>query len=144
MRKFLFLILFISFLSVSASDVLVVRQNDSDTSWTISTINEITFDGSGAKIIFTDGTSVYYAKKDFNMLQFDITPSGINSVEAKKAFSIKNNVISVNAETSGIQVYSLNGTLVATSNSKSLNISNLSAGSYIVKADKLITKIVKK
>ena len=144
MRKLILLFLLTLSISSSANDVLVVKQNASDTSWAISTINEITFDGNGVKLAFTDGQSVYYAKDYFNMLQFDITPSGINSVEAKKAFSIKNNVISVNAETSGIQVYSLNGTLVATSNSKSLNISNLSAGSYIVKADKLITKIVKK
>ena len=144
MRKLILLFLLTLSISSSATDVLVVKQNASDTSWAISTINEITFDGNGVKLAFTDGQSVYYTKEDFNMLQFDITPSGINSVEAKKAFSIKNNVISVNAETSGIQVYSLNGTLVATSNSKSLNISNLSAGSYIVKADKLITKIVKK
>ena len=144
MRKLILLFLLTLSISSSATDVLVVKQNASDTSWAISTINEITFDGNGVKLALTDGQSVYYTKEDFNMLQFDITPSGINSVEAKKAFSIKNNVISVNAETSGIQVYSLNGTLVATSNSKSLNISNLSAGSYIVKADKLITKIVKK
>lgn len=144
MRKLILLFLLTLSISSSATDVLVVKQNASDTSWAISTINEISFDGNGVKLAFTDGQSVYYTKEDFNMLQFDITPSGINSVEAKKAFSIKNNVISVNAETSGIQVYSLNGTLVATSNSKSLNISNLSAGSYIVKADKLITKIVKK
>ena len=141
MRKLILLFLLTLSISSSATDVLVVKQNASDTSWAISTINEITFDGNGVKLAFTDGQSVYYAKEDFNMLQFDITPSEINSVEAKKAFSIKNNVISVNAETSGIQVYSLNGTLVATSNSKSLTISNLSAGSYIVKADKLITKI---
>lgn len=144
MRKLILLFLLTLSISSSATDVLVVKQNDGDTSWAISTINEITFDGNGVKLAFTDGQSVYYAKEDFNMLQFDITPSGINSIEDKKAFSIKNNVISANAETSGIQVYSLNGTLVATSNSKSLNISNLSAGSYIVKADKLITKIVKK
>jgi hypothetical protein len=144
MRKLILLFLLTLSISASATDVLVVKQNDGDTSWAISTINEITFDGNGVKLAFTDGQSVYYAKDDFNMLQFDITPSGINSIEDKKAFSIKNNVISANAETSGIQVYSLNGTLVATSNSKSLNISNLSAGSYIVKADKLITKIVKK
>lgn len=127
-----------------ASDILVVKQNDGNTSWTISTISEITFDGNGVKLAFSDGQSVYYATDDLNMLQFNITPSNINNIEAKNTISIKDNVISVSTETSSIQVYSLNGTLVATSNSKSLNISNLSAGSYIVKTDKLITKIVKK
>lgn len=144
MRKFLFLILFISFLSVSASDVLVVRQNDSDTSWTISTINEITFDGSGAKIIFTDGTSVYYAKENLKMLDFNISPSSINNIVVKNPFTIQNNIISADTNLKGIQVYSLNGTLVAQSSNNQLDISNLSAGSYIVKIGKQISKIIKK
>lgn len=144
MRKFLFLILFISFLSVSASDVLVVRQNDSDTSWTISTINEITFDGSGAKIIFTDGTSVYYAKENLKMLDFNISPSSINNIVVKNPFTIQNNIISADTNLKGIQVYSLNGTLVAQSSNNQLDISNLPAGSYIVKIGKQISKIIKK
>ncbi|MBE6310643.1 MAG: T9SS type A sorting domain-containing protein [Bacteroidales bacterium] len=144
MRKFLFLILFISFLSVSASDVLVVRQNDSDTSWTISTINEITFDGSGAKIIFTDGTLVYYAKENLKMIDFNISPSSINNIVVKNPFTIQNNIISADTNLKGIQVYSLNGTLVAQSSNNQLDISNLSAGSYIVKIGKQISKIIKK
>lgn len=144
MRKFLFLILFISFLSASASDVLVVRQNDSDTSWTISTINEIIFDGSGAKIVFTDSTSVYYAKEHLKMLDFNISPSSINNIAIKNPFTIQNNIISADTNLKGIQIYSLNGTLVAQSSNSQLDISNLSAGSYIVKIGKQISKIIKK
>ena len=144
MRKLLLLFLSTLFLSASASDVLVVKQNDGDTSLAISTINEITFDGNGVKIAFTDGQSVYYSKDKLSMLQFNITPSGINNIDALKAISFKNNNITVNKEAKEILIYSLNGTLVAKSNSNNLDISNLSPGSYIVKADNLITKILKK
>ena len=144
MRKILFLCLFALSLSASASDNLIVKQKDGNTSWVISTIHELTFDGNGVKISFTDGQSVYYSKDKLSMLQFNITPSGINNIDALKAISFKNNTITVNNDAKGILIYSLNGTLVAKSNSNNLDISNLSPGSYIVKADNLITKILKK
>lgn len=144
MRKILFLCLFALSLSASASDNLIVKQKDGNTSWVISTIHEITFDGNGVKISFTDGQSVYYTKENLNMLQFNVTPSNINNIETKNAISLKGNTIIVNTDVESIKVYSLNGTLVTQSVGNMLNISNLGEGTYIVKAGNLITKIVKK
>lgn len=144
MRKVLFLFLFALSLSTSAEDVLIVKQNDGNTSWTISTIHEITFDGNGVKISFTDGRSVYYAKDNLNMLQFNVSPSSINDIETKNAISVNGNIISVNADVNSIEVFSINGKLVAKSLGRSINISNLEEGAYIVRAGSLITKIAKK
>lgn len=143
MRKILLLFMLAVSISVFASDVLIVKQNDATTSWTISTISEITFDGKGVKIAFNDGQSVYYSSDNLNMLQFNVTPSGMNSIEAKNAISLKGNTIVVSTPVESIKVYSVSGSLVTQAAGQSIDISQLGEGTYIVQAGSLISKIVK-
>ncbi len=141
MRKILLLLMFALSITAYAKDMISVKSNGGEASWAISTVNEISFDGEGVKISFNDGKDVYYSCEMFNMLQFNATPTGVSSVNGENAIAIKGNTI---VAKSAIKVYALNGNLVAQSAGNSLDISNLSSGSYIVKAGKSITKIVKK
>lgn len=143
MRKILLLFMLALSLSVFASDVLVVKQNDATTSWTISTISQITFDGKGVNIAFNDGQSIYYPSENLNMLQFNITPSGVNNIEAQNAISLMGNTIVVSTPVECIKVYSVSGALVAHAAGQSLDISQLGQGTYIVQAGSIISKIVK-
>lgn len=141
---FLTLILSLS-LSVSASDELVVEQTTGETSWTISSIKDITFDGNGVKISFNDNSSVYYAKEALNMLKFNVSTSGINGLDASaENITVAGNIIIADGNEGEIKVFSLSGSIVAQGKGSKLDISNLNNGTYVVQAGSLISKIVKK
>lgn len=140
MRFYLLSVLLTIALSVCAAEKLALVQSSGETSWAISTVKDVTFDGNGVKITFTDATSVYSAKADFKLLKFDTsTSSAIDNINADGGFSINGNTITAEGE---IKVYSLAGELVAQGKDV-LSIENLSDGAYIVKAGSQITKIVK-
>lgn len=146
MRKFLLTLMLSFTLSLGANDNLVVEQSSGETVWTISTIKDVTFDGNGASINFQDGSSVYYAKESLIKLKFksggQSSVAGINSENS--SISIVNDVITATAADDGIQVFALNGAVVAQSNGNQLNIAHLTQGAYIVKAGSLISKIIKR
>lgn len=144
MRYFLFTLLLSLAFSVHATDELVVSQTSNETSWAISSIKELSFDGNGVKITFNDETSVYYAQETLNMLKFNVTPSsGLSNIhEEKDRIRINGNIITV-TNCSSIKVYSLNGTLMAQTYGSMLDISHLAKGAYVVLSEGLISKIIK-
>lgn len=147
MRYFILTLLISFSLSATAVENLVVRQNTGDTQFSISTIKEITFDGTGAKISFNDGTSQSYAKGTLVSLRFNTELSGVEDValEGEAAILFDGNVITVVGEDcEEINVYSLSGALVATGEGNELEVSELVKGAYVVQAGSLTTKIIKR
>ena len=145
MRYYLITLFLALALSASASDEVVVIQSTGQTSWEISKIKELTFDGNGVKFSFNDNTSVYYDKGSLSMIKFDTTLSGINSInKSEQTISIADNCIIVEGNTSEIKVFSLSGAAVAQGKGPKLDISSLEKGTYIVQAGSLISKIIKK
>lgn len=144
MRYFLLTLLLSIAVSVGATDKLVVEQSTGETAWSISTIKDLSFDGNGVKITFTDDTSVYYGKETLTMLKFSVTTGIDDLTNASGKISVQGNTIILNGVESDIKVYSLTGTLVAQGKGSQLDISSLTNGAYIVQADSLITKIIKR
>lgn len=147
MRYFILTLLISFSLSATAVENLVVRQNTGDTRFSISTIKEITFDGTGAKISFNDGTSQSYAKGTLVSLRFNTELSGVEDValEGEAAILFDGNVITIVGEDCEvINVYSLSGALVATGEGNELEVSELVKGAYVVQAGSLTTKIIKR
>lgn len=147
MRYFILTLLISFSLSATAVENLVVRQNTGDTQFSISTIKEITFDGTGAKISFNDGTTQSYAAGTLVSLRFNTELSGVEDValEGEAAILFDGNVITVVGEDCEvINVYSLSGALVATGEGNELDVSELVKGAYVVQAGSLTTKIIKR
>ncbi len=141
--------LFISFLlffsiSLFANDEVIVKQTSGETSWAISSIKEISFDGNGVKLLFTDDTSVYYSKGTLTMLKFNVSTSGIENLNGIPQITITGNILTIPGNTNEIKIYSLAGVLVMKTKGTQIDISNLSDGAYIVQADCLTFKIIKK
>ena len=144
MRYYLITLFLSLAMSPFAADEVVVIQSTGQTSWEISKIKELTFDGNGVKFSFNDNTSVYYDKGSLSMIKFDTTLSGINSInKSEQTISIADNCIIVEGFEGNITVYSLSGAAVAQGKGNKLDISNLEKGTYIVQAGGLISKIVK-
>lgn len=145
MRYYLITLFLSLAMSAFAADEVVVIQSTGQTSWEISKIKELTFDGNGVKFSFNDNTSVYYDKGSLSMIKFDTTLSGINSInKSEQTISIADNCIVVEGFEGNITVYSLSGAAVAQGKGNKLDISNLEKGTYIVQAGSLISKIIKK
>lgn len=145
MRYYLITLFLSIAMSAFAADEVVVIQSTGQTSWEISKIKELTFDGNGVKFSFNDNTSVYYDKGSLSMIKFDTTLSGINSInKSEQTISIADNCIIVEGNTSEIKVFSLSGAAVAQGKGPKLDISSLEKGTYIVQAGSLISKIIKK
>ena len=145
MRYYLITLFLSLAMSAFAADEVVVIQSTGQTSWEISKIKELTFDGNGVKFSFNDNTSVYYDKGSLSMIKFDTTLSGINSInKSEQTISIADNCIIVEGNTSEIKVFSLSGAAVTQGKGPKLDISSLENGTYIVQAGSLISKIIKK
>ena len=144
MRYFLLTIMMSLSLSLFAGDEVVVKQSSGETTWAISSIKEISFDGNGVKLLFTDDTSVYYSKETLSMLKFNVITSGIEELNDTPQISIAGNVLSIPNNTGVIKIFSLAGVLVMQANGSQVDISGLSDGAYIVQAGCLTSKIIKK
>lgn len=143
MRYFV-LTLFLSLsLTIFANEHLVVEQSTGETSWAISSIKDLTFDGKGVKFTFTDNTTIYYSAETLSLISFNGTISGIDAINAKQVIVVEGSYIVAEGNKNNIKVYSLNGTVVAQGIGEKLDISHLGNGTYIVQAGGLISKIVK-
>ncbi len=140
---FLTMLLCIS-MPIIASNEVIVKQTSGETSWTISSIKELSFDGNGVKFLFTDNTSVYYSKETLNILKFNVSISGIEHLNETKQISITGNILTISGNTNDIKFFSLDGQLVMQAKGSQVDISGLPNGAYIVKTDSLTTKIVKR
>ena len=144
MRYFL-LSLFLSIsLASFASDELVVEQTTGKTTYSISNVKELTFDGKGVNITFSDNTSAYFKAETLSMIRFNATASGINEINTEQRIVIIDDCVIVNGNKGDIIIYSLNGAIVAQGKGEKLNVSHLNDGSYIVQAGSLISKIIKR
>ena len=104
MRYYLITLFLSLAMSAFAADEVVVIQSTGQTSWEISKIKELTFDGNGVKFSFNDNMSVYYDKGSLSMIKFDTTLSGINSInKSEQTISIADNCIIVEGNTSEIK-----------------------------------------
>lgn len=150
MRLLTFTLLLCVSLLASAANELIVRQTTGDTAYEIVKISQITFpsDGSGVVLTFTDGTSKTFARSQFVSLRFNGDLVGLDFVGSndKEALLFDNAaaLIMVIGEACDIQVYSVNGALVAEGYGNTLNVSELASGTYVVKAGSLTSKIVKR
>ena len=140
---FLTMLLCIS-MPIIASNEVIVKQTSGETSWTISSIKELSFDGNGVKFLFTDNTSVYYSKETLNILKFNVSISGIEHLNETKQISITGNILTISGNTNDIKFFSLDGQLVMQAKGSQVDISGMPNGAYIVKTDSLTTKIVKR
>ena len=149
MRKFSLTLLLSVSLFAFATDNIIVRQNSGDTAYGISTISSITFptDGSGVVLNFNDGTSKTFSRGQFVSLRFNQL-TGADFVDSNDNHAILYNnstsEIIILGDESAIEVYATNGALVAEGKGTVLNVSQLSAGTYVVKAAGLTSKIVKR
>lgn len=148
MRYFILTLLISCALSLSATtDYLVVRQKTGDTSFSITTIKEISFDGTGAKISFNDGTYQSYAKGALVSLRFNAELSGVDQdamLSGPAIFFDGNNITVVGEVCDVINVYSLSGALIISGDGNRLDVSDLIEGVYVVQAGSLTSKIIKR
>ena len=144
MRYLLLTIMMSLSLSLYASDEVVVKQSSGETSWAISSIKEISFDGNGVKLLFADDTSVYYSKETLSMLKFNVATSDIEELNDTPQISIAGNILFIPNNTGDIKIFSLAGVLVIQAKGSQVDISALSDGAYIVQAGCLTSKIIKK
>ena len=144
MKLFFFTMLLCISMPIIASNEVIVKQTSGETSWTISSIKELSFDGNGVKFLFTDNTSVYYSKETLNILKFNVSISGIEHLNETKQISITGNILTISGNTNDIKFFSLYGQLVMQAKGSQVDISGLPNGAYIVKTDSLTTKIVKR
>lgn len=143
--KFFFLTMLLCIsMTIIASNEVIVKQTSGETSWTISSIKELSFDGNGVNFLFTDNTSVYYSKETLNILKFNVSISGIEHLNETKQISITGNILTISGNTNDIKFFSLDGQLVMQAKGSQVDISGLPNGAYIVKTDSLTTKIVKR
>lgn len=144
MKLFFLTMLLCINMPIIASNEVIVKQTSGETSWTIASIKELSFDGNGVKFLFTDNTSVYYSKETLNILKFNVSISGIEHLNETKQISITGNILTISGNTNDIKFFSLDGQLVMQAKGSQVDISGLPNGAYIVKTDSLTTKIVKR
>ena len=150
MRKISLTLLLCVSLFAFATETLIVRQKTGDTAYGISTISHITFptDGSGVVLNFSEGTSKTFSRAQFVSLRFNNDLSCVDFIDSNDNQAILYNnsssEIIVLGEECAIEVYAANGALVAEGKGTVLNVAQLSAGTYVVKAAGLTSKIVKR
>lgn len=140
------LVLFFSLSLAAFADKVVVNQTVGQTTYHVSAIQELAFDGKGVSILFTDGQSVYFAAETLDKIAFSANPSVVGSVKnAGKAITLQGNTVTVvGGEPCDIKVLSAAGKVVVQSRGTTLDISALPGGVYVVQAGGLISKIVKR
>lgn len=145
MRKFSFALLLSLWLTAFADDKIVVTQITGQTVYTVSVIKELTFDGKGVKILFSDGEFAYFPAESLTLIEFNAHPSEVGNMKnTEQTINIQNGVVTVEGEACDIRVLSVEGKLVAQAHGTSLDISHLPDGAYVVQVEGLISKIVKR
>lgn len=98
--------------------------------------NYLTFGGGNDKGSFIAWDNIYYGAPT----------TGVNEVKAGRldiSLTDNNNTLNIFKEVSQVNIYSMKGACVKTSNSNIIDISDLSAGLYIVKVGNLVSKFTK-
>lgn len=135
--------------ALAAGNNLVVRQKTGNTAIALSSISRITFPSSGGVTIsLSDGSSQSFTHENLYSLKFNSSSTGIIEQiglnTGNDAITFDGSLITtVMAESTGITVYSLDGTVVAAGISSQLDVTHLIPGVYIVKAGCLTAKIIK-
>ena len=126
---------------------LTVSGSDSETSYSVSKIQKITFEASNMVLVMTDGTEQRLPLAGLEKMFFAASPSGIATVgtmQTKMQFS--GGVLRATvAAGETVSVYNTKGEKVFSANeSGSYDLSGLSRGVYIVKVGKETRKVLNK
>lgn len=144
MKKVLpFILMALLGLPMFATDNLYVRLDDGDTKISISSIKEITFPSGSVVVSLTDGTTKSYSSSSFVSLRFDGKAASVVEGLLNGVDGLVFDGLMVKSPQAGIVIYSADGRLVLTSDGKSVDVSSLADGLYIVKSGCLTSKIVK-
>jgi len=129
---------------------LSIEQTSGVTSYSISSINKITFDESNMVLNLTNGTQQKLPLASLSRMFFQADPSGVTTIGAEKnAFSLRDGMLYANGQQSGsVTIYDANGKTVRTASAQELqnglNVSGLTKGVYIVKLGSQTKKFVNK
>ncbi len=156
MKRILLLLSFLTATTVGMyadqKEALIVKlKNGSETAFFLKDKPQVTFEGTNLQVTSTAGNTTFaladilrftYAKKD---------PTGINeTVSEPTGVNFKDDVLTVSQLKAGatVSIYALDGKLIRQLAPKRygtyrINLSELPAGLYLVKADDITYKIVK-
>lgn len=130
---------------------LTIDKNDGETSFSLSEIKKITFEGSNMIITMTDGSTQQLPLASLNKMFFSETGlTAINPAnKTNEQIQLIDGIIHVNAPAgSMVTLYAINGQMVkniaATGEDTQINVSNMTKGIYIVKVGKQAKKIMNK
>ena len=137
-------------ITASATDfyLWLIQTSGDEQSWAVSDLQKITFSGSNVVITATDGSSKTVAMNEVSKLNFQTSPTAINSlqVESSVRFNGDNLQVSV-SEGTAVDVYSPTGTLVGKGSVDAtgmVSLSNLPKGVYMVKVGGKTSKVLKR
>lgn len=128
---------------------LTIAQTGGSTDVSVSSIKKITFDENNIVLNMTDGSQNKLPLANVTKMFFSESSSGIETVEGKSAFSLKDGVLCVKGlQGSHIAIYDMSGKIVRTATlnqaETEINVSGMQQGAYIVKVGDQTKKIINK
>ena len=151
MKKLLFIIPFLAFAGTATAQHMVVETAGGNEVITLDNLKQITFNGTTVNIEQTDGTTSSASMGSIERIYFsdlssiaDINAQGGNLVEY-----LSFDEIAINSEAgSTVAIYNLTGVQLLIrridAQGERISIAGLPQGIYIVKANEITTKIIKR
>ena len=125
---------------------LTIAQTDGETSFTVSTIQKITFDATNMVLHLTDGTTQSMPLSGLSRMFFSQTSAGVTAITPQSKIVFEGGILRANIS-SGEQlfIYNTKGEQVFTTNqSGSFPMGTLAKGVYIVRVGAETKKVVNK
>ena len=151
MKKLLFIIPFLAFAGTATAQHMVVETAGGNEVITLDNLKQITFNGTTVNIEQTDGTNSSTLMGSIERIYFsDLSSiSDINSNEENLVEYLSGDEIAINSEAgSTVAVYNLTGVQLLIrridAQGERISIAGLPQGIYIVKANEITTKIIKR
>ena len=152
MKRLIFIISFLTFAGAATAQHMVVEKIVAENEITsLSTLKQMTFNGTTVNIEQTDGTKSSASMGDISRIYFADMSSiaDINSQNECLVTYLSSDEIAINSNGgSMVAIYSLTGAQLLTrridTQGEAISIAGLPQGIYIVKANERTTKIIKR
>lgn len=125
---------------------LTIAQTDGETSYTVSSIQKITFDASNMVLHLTDGTEQSLPLSGLSKMFFSKEGTGIGLTPMQSKMHFSGGVLRTNiAAGESLTIYNMKGEKVfSTNESGTFDLTTLTKGVYIVKVGTETKKVVNK
>ena len=151
MKKLLFIISLLAIAGTATAQHMVVETAGGNEVFTLDNLKQITFNGTTVNIEQSNGAKSSASMGDIKRIYFDDMSSiaDINAQGGDLVEYLSHDDIAINSEAgSMVTVYSLTGAQLLTrridTQGETISIAALPQGIYIVKANEITTKIIKR